>query len=73
MIVRPNTLPVRDDIQTFYSEEYHRVIDNPDDFMAKSSLMLKTFIKTLLKQPKRKEKSLLSTFTFLQSLMVYLY
>ena len=49
MIVRPNTLPVRDDIQTFYSEEYHRVIDNPDDFMAKSSLMLKTFIKTLLK------------------------
>lgn len=62
MMVRPGIKPESSDIQLFYSDEYDRLVDNPDDFKSKSALMLKSFINAIIKAGKKERKVTVAYF-----------
>jgi len=62
MMVRPGIKPEKSDIQLFYTDEYDLLVDNPDDFEEKSTVMLKSFINAIIKAGKKERRVTVAYF-----------
>lgn len=62
MTVSPGIQPERSDIQFFYADDYAKEDENPDNFVEKSTLMLKSYLSAIMKRSKRERRVMVIYF-----------